>query len=104
MPTGSAALPQLEADVFLTDGGIETTLIFDDGIELADFAAFALVDDPAGRAALVRYFDRYAAIAGPTASASSWRPRPGGPALTGRARQARRRASSAALNRRPSPC
>lgn len=63
MPTGSAALPQLEADVFLTDGGLETTLIFDDGIELADFAAFTLVDDPAGRAALVRYFDRYAAIA-----------------------------------------
>ncbi len=63
MPTGSAALPQLEADVFLTDGGLETTLIFDDGIELADFAAFPLVDDPEGRAALVRYFDRYVAVA-----------------------------------------
>lgn len=63
MPTGSSALPQLEAGVFLTDGGLETTLIFDDGIELADFAAFTLVDDPAGRAALVRYYDRYAAIA-----------------------------------------
>jgi S-methylmethionine-dependent homocysteine/selenocysteine methylase len=53
----------LAADVFLTDGGIETTLIFEDGLELPDFAAFTLLDDPAGRAALVRYFDRYAGIA-----------------------------------------
>lgn len=56
-------LPQLTADVFLTDGGIETTLIFDDGIDLPDFAAFALLDEDAGRAALVRYFERYAQIA-----------------------------------------
>jgi S-methylmethionine-dependent homocysteine/selenocysteine methylase len=56
-------LPQIDADIFLTDGGIETTLIFDDGIDLPDFAAFPLLDDPDGRAALVRYFDSYAAIA-----------------------------------------
>jgi S-methylmethionine-dependent homocysteine/selenocysteine methylase len=53
----------LDADVFLTDGGIETTLIFEDGFELPDFAAFTLLGDPAGRAALERYFDRYARIA-----------------------------------------
>ncbi len=58
-----ARLPQLDADVFLTDGGIETTLIFDDGIDLPDFAAFALLDQPAGRAALERYFESYVAIA-----------------------------------------
>ncbi|MFS8101766.1 homocysteine S-methyltransferase family protein [Lentzea alba] len=57
------ALPQLDADLFLTDGGIETTLVFDDGIDLPDFAAFPLLDDPDGRSALVRYFDRYASIA-----------------------------------------
>lgn len=57
------ALPQLDADVFLTDGGLETTLIFDDGLELPDFAAFVLLDDPAGRDALVRYYDTYVAIA-----------------------------------------
>jgi hypothetical protein len=51
------ALPQLDADVFLTDGGLETTLIFDDGIDLPDFAAFVLRADSAGRDALVRYFD-----------------------------------------------
>ena len=59
----SATLPQLEAEVFLTDGGLETTLIFDDDIDLPDFAAFGLVDDAAGREALVRYYDRYAEIA-----------------------------------------
>jgi homocysteine S-methyltransferase len=30
------ALPQIEGDFFLTDGGIETTLIFLEGIELPD--------------------------------------------------------------------
>ncbi len=56
-------LPQLDADVFLTDGGLETTLVFDDGLDLPDFAAFGLLDDEEGRAALVRYFDSYAVIA-----------------------------------------
>lgn len=56
-------LPQLSADVFLADGGIETTLIFDDGLDLPDFAAFVLLDSPHGRAALDRYFERYAALA-----------------------------------------
>jgi S-methylmethionine-dependent homocysteine/selenocysteine methylase len=63
MPTYRDHLPQLDATTFLTDGGIETTLIFDDGFELPDFAAFTLLADPAGRAALDRYFDSYAAVA-----------------------------------------
>ena len=33
------ALPQLGGDLFLTDGGIETTLIFHEGLELPFFAA-----------------------------------------------------------------
>jgi S-methylmethionine-dependent homocysteine/selenocysteine methylase len=56
-------LPQLADTVFLTDGGVETSLIFDDGLDLPDFAAFHLLADPDGTAALVRYFDTYAAIA-----------------------------------------
>jgi S-methylmethionine-dependent homocysteine/selenocysteine methylase len=56
-------LPQLNAPLFLTDGGAETTLIFDDGIDLPDFAAFPLLGDPDGHAALTRYFERYAGIA-----------------------------------------
>ena len=50
------ALPQLADSVFLTDGGIETTLIFHDGLDLPEFAAFVLLDDREGRDALRRYF------------------------------------------------
>lgn len=32
-------LPQFEGDLFLTDGGIETTLIFQEGLDLPYFAA-----------------------------------------------------------------
>lgn len=56
-------LPQLDADVFLTDGGLETTLIFLDGFDLPDFAAFTLLGDDDGRAALMRYFESYLWIA-----------------------------------------
>jgi S-methylmethionine-dependent homocysteine/selenocysteine methylase len=57
------SLPQLRGGLFLTDGGIETTLIFHDGLELPHFAAFHLLQDEAGTAALRRYFARYAEIA-----------------------------------------
>lgn len=56
-------LPQLYGDTFLTDGGIETTLIFHEGFELPGFAAFELLMHARGRAALRRYFSTYAAIA-----------------------------------------
>ncbi len=57
------ALPQLGADLFLTDGGIETTLIFHEGLELPDFAAFHLLREQTGVAALRKYFRTYAALA-----------------------------------------
>lgn len=56
-------LPQLDGSLFLTDGGLETDLIFNDGIELPEFASFVLLDDEAGEAALRRYFARFMAIA-----------------------------------------
>jgi S-methylmethionine-dependent homocysteine/selenocysteine methylase len=56
-------LPQLSGGLFLTDGGLETTLIFHDGMELPYFAAFHLLRNAAGREALTRYFERYIAIA-----------------------------------------
>ena len=37
-------LPQLEHRPFLTDSGLETTLIYIEGIELPDFAAFVLLE------------------------------------------------------------
>ena len=58
-----SALPQLGRDLFLADGGIETTLIFHDKLELPDFAAYALLRRPEGKAALDRYFRAYAGIA-----------------------------------------
>lgn len=63
MPKYRHALPQLQGGLFLTDGGMETTLIFDAGFELPHFAAFVLMDDPRGRAALEAYYRRYLAIA-----------------------------------------
>ena len=57
-------LPQLDGGrLFLTDGGIETTLIFHEGIALRDFAAFELLRSPEGEAALRKYFRAYAALA-----------------------------------------
>ena len=62
--TNSMTLPQLSAGrPFLTDGGLETTLVFRDGIDLADFAAFPLLDTEAGRAALTRYYGPYLDLA-----------------------------------------
>ena len=57
------SLPQLSDRLFLTDGGIETTLIFNEGLELPDFAAFHLLRTPDGSGALRKYFATYADIA-----------------------------------------
>ena len=75
------ALPQLADSVFLTDGGIETTLIFHDGLDLPEFAAFVLLADETGRAALLSYFRTHAAIArdagcGFILEAPTWRANP----------------------------
>ncbi|MGB7087826.1 MAG: homocysteine S-methyltransferase family protein [Phormidesmis sp.] len=56
-------LPQLNSGLFITDGGLETVLIFNEGINLPDFAAFVLLKDAMGEMALRRYFNRYVAIA-----------------------------------------
>ncbi len=47
----------------LTDAGLETVLVFDEGIELPQFAAFPLVDSDEGRAALRRYYEPFLALA-----------------------------------------
>jgi homocysteine S-methyltransferase len=56
-------LPQLEGEFFLTDGGIETTLIFHDGKELPHFASFHLFKTPDGEDSLKKYFRTYAEMA-----------------------------------------
>jgi len=56
-------LPQLKNELFITDGGLETTLIFHEGIALNSFAAFDLLKDDTGVAQLHKYFGRYAELA-----------------------------------------
>jgi len=74
-------LPQLDGGLFLTDGGIETTLIFHHGLELPAFAAFDLLKDEAGTEQLRRYYAPYALLArehrvGLVLEAPTWRANP----------------------------
>jgi S-methylmethionine-dependent homocysteine/selenocysteine methylase len=74
-------LPQLSGGVFLSDGGIETTLIFHEGLDLPYFAAFCLLKDAAGEAALRKYFRTYAELArrygtGCILESATWRASP----------------------------
>ena len=57
------ALPQLSGELFLTDGGLETSLIFHDGFDLPHFAAFDLLKNDEGRDAIRNYFQPYLKIA-----------------------------------------
>jgi homocysteine S-methyltransferase len=72
------ALPQLSDEAFLTDSGLETDLIFHGGFDLPEFAAFVLVDDARGTAALDAYLRRHVDIAvqhgcGVILEAPTWR-------------------------------
>ena len=58
-----STLPHQSGDLFLTDGGLETTLIFLDGFELPAFAAFDLLKDERGYEGLRNYYRRYLDIA-----------------------------------------
>ncbi|HEV2675649.1 MAG TPA: homocysteine S-methyltransferase family protein [Aliidongia sp.] len=57
------SLPQLSSDLFLTDGGLETDLIFNHGIAIEGFAAHTLLSSETGRAAMDRYFDGFLSLA-----------------------------------------
>jgi S-methylmethionine-dependent homocysteine/selenocysteine methylase len=62
-PRWRHALPQLSDRPFLSDGGLETTLIFHDGLELPYFASVTMLDRPGGPAILEAYYRRYLEIA-----------------------------------------
>jgi S-methylmethionine-dependent homocysteine/selenocysteine methylase len=71
-------LPQLDEELFLTDGGMETWLVYDAGFELPQFASFPLLDDQRGVDALRAYFAPYVEIArergvGLVLDAPTWR-------------------------------
>ena len=55
--------PLLSRGPFVTDGGLETDLIFHQGADLPEFAAFPLVEEEGGRALLRKYYDGYADVA-----------------------------------------
>ncbi len=49
--------------MFLTDGGLETFLVFQRGIDLPEFAAFPLLEDEAGREELRGYYEPFLELA-----------------------------------------
>ena len=63
MPKYRDNLPQFGGGLFLTDSGLETTLIFKDGIELNQFASFELLKTERGRNRLLEYFRQHARTA-----------------------------------------
>jgi S-methylmethionine-dependent homocysteine/selenocysteine methylase len=86
-------LPQLADTVFLTDTGIETTLIFHDGFDLPYFAAVTLLRDEAGRQRLDRYFLDHAQLAAKSGTgfiieSATWRASPDWGDLLGYSRAA----------------
>ncbi|WP_299474629.1 homocysteine S-methyltransferase family protein [uncultured Roseibium sp.] len=63
MPKYRNKLPQLANRDFLTDGGLETWMVFQEGLDLPAFAAFTLLNSEKGRAALDRYMMNFGRIA-----------------------------------------
>jgi homocysteine S-methyltransferase len=63
MPMFRHDLPQVKDKLFLTDGGLETTLVFLENVQLPMFASFPLVVDEKGRRRLRDYYRPYLQIA-----------------------------------------
>ncbi|PRY22217.1 homocysteine S-methyltransferase [Aliiruegeria haliotis] len=61
--TATLRLPHEADATFLMDGGVETTLIFHDKLDLPYFAAFTLFESREGTAVLRRYFRRHLGVA-----------------------------------------
>ena len=57
------ALPQTMGQTCITDGGMETVLTFQRGIDLPCFAAFPLLESDTGTSELLSYFEPYAVLA-----------------------------------------
>lgn len=87
---------------WVTDGGLETDLIFHHGVDLPEFASFPLLDDEHGRALLSGYHDGYAEVArragaGLLLESATWRANPDWGARLGYDAAALDRANRAAI-------
>ena len=85
----------------LTDAGLETVLVFEDGLDLPYFAAFPLLDTDDGRTVLRRYYKSFLQLARDRSAAyvlssPTWRANPDWGALLGYDAEA-----LAAINSRP---
>ena len=70
-----------DTGAYVTDGGLETDLLFNHGVDLPEFAAFPLAGTDEGRTLLTRYYSAYAdvarrASAGLALEAPTWRANP----------------------------
>ncbi len=95
-------LPQLGEEFFLTDGGLETTLIFHQGLDLPHFAAFDLLKNAQGCERLEAYCVTYAEIArkygvGLVLETPTWRASSDWGALLGHDAEALREFNQAAI-------
>ena len=61
--TRHVQLPQLAGGMFLTDSGMETTLVFHEGMELPHFASFTLLNSEDGRKWVRGYYERHLQLA-----------------------------------------
>lgn len=76
-----ANIPRLGGTPFLTDAGLETCMVFKDGLDLPCFSSFVLLDDPEGFEKLSTYYRKFLRLAadhgaGFVLDAPSWRANP----------------------------
>lgn len=95
-------LPQTKGGLFLSDGGMETALIYLQGIDLPQFASFVLLDEPEGRKVLVDYYEKFLPIAiaratGFVLDTATWRASPDWGRLIGYSVEELRRLNFAAV-------
>ncbi|MEL6296941.1 MAG: homocysteine S-methyltransferase family protein [Pseudomonadota bacterium] len=74
-------LPLANGPVFLTDGGMETTFIFHEGLELPEFSSLVLIKSEDGRQAIAKYAKTYIDLArdaglGLVIESTTWRAGP----------------------------
>ncbi len=82
------AVNALAQGSWVTDGGLETDLVFNHGVDLPEFASFPLLGDADGSQLLAAYYAQYAAIArtagaGLLLETPTWRANPDWASLLG---------------------